>query len=90
MFCFWATSQLFDINFGMFLPTEDGTQLWFNKACTWSPDEYRLIGTLIGLAIYNDVLLDLHFPQVIYKVRSGGFLGLYAYATLTFVFVIGA
>lgn len=62
--------QLFDINFGMFLPTEDGTQLWFNKDCTWSADEYRLIGTLLGLAIYNGILLDLHFPRVIYKVHT--------------------
>ncbi len=28
---------------------------------------FELIGTLIGLAIYNSVLLELHLPKVIYK-----------------------
>ncbi|KAA6364312.1 MAG: putative ubiquitin ligase E3A [Streblomastix strix] len=29
--------------------------------------EYKLIGNVLGLAIYNSVLLDLHFPQALYK-----------------------
>ena len=31
------------------------------------PMKYELIGILLGLAIYNQVLLDIKFPLVIYK-----------------------
>lgn len=30
-------------------------------------DEYKLIGIVLGLAIYNSVILDLHFPIFLYK-----------------------
>jgi hypothetical protein len=39
----------------------------FNKDCTWSGGEYCLVGVLVGLAIYNATLLDLHFPLAIYR-----------------------
>lgn len=29
--------------------------------------EYELVGTIIGLAIYNQVVLDVHLPRVVYK-----------------------
>ncbi|RHY62594.1 hypothetical protein DYB30_014027 [Aphanomyces astaci] len=29
--------------------------------------EFELIGILLGLAIYNGVILDLHFPPLVYK-----------------------
>lgn len=29
--------------------------------------EYKLLGLLIGLAVYNSVILDLHFPLALYK-----------------------
>ena len=32
---------------------------------------FELIGTLIGMAIYNSVLLDLHLPTVVYKKLLG-------------------
>jgi hypothetical protein len=31
------------------------------------PVNYELCGILLGLAIYNSVNLDLHFPSVLYK-----------------------
>ena len=39
---------------------------WFNMNCK---DEYdlRLVGVIIGLAIYNGVILDVHFPLIVYK-----------------------
>jgi len=33
--------------------------------------EYKLIGRLIGVAIYNSVILDLHFPLALYKKLRG-------------------
>ena len=32
-----------------------------------APEEYRLLGIMLGLALYNNIILDLHFPPVVYK-----------------------
>ena len=32
-----------------------------------SRDEFELVGSLLGLAIYNGIILDAHFPTAIYK-----------------------
>jgi hypothetical protein len=32
--------------------------------CTECVNEYRLIGVLFGLAVYNNILVDVHFPLV--------------------------
>jgi ubiquitin-protein ligase E3 A len=34
-------------------------------------EEIRLVGLLLGLAIYNGVILDIHFPPVLYKKLMG-------------------
>ena len=38
-----------------------------NKSSFECGVNFELIGTLLGLAIYNSVLLDLKFPRVVYK-----------------------
>ena len=32
-----------------------------------SSREYNLIGVLMGLAVYNSIILDLHFPSICYR-----------------------
>ncbi len=32
-----------------------------------SRDEFELVVSLLGLAIYNGIILDAHFPTAIYK-----------------------
>jgi len=59
--------HLFDIIFGMFQLCGMERDYWFNKDCVWSNNEFNLIGILFGLAIYNGVVLDVHFPLAIYK-----------------------
>ena len=56
-----------DYLIGMFVPTADGRSIWINNTCLWSSEEYRLVGALIGLAVYNNVLLDIHFPKIMYE-----------------------
>ena len=51
----------------MFVPTADQRSIWPNQCCLWSGEEYRLVGVLLGLAVYNDVLLDIHLPKVMYQ-----------------------
>lgn len=69
-------AELFDANFGMFLYDEETHTYWFNKDSLESSMQFELIGQLLGLAIYNGVILDIHFPSVVYKKLMGGKLTL--------------
>lgn len=61
-------AQLFAVQYGMFTPTSDGRALWINRASVWnSEQEFHLVGVLLGLAVYNGVLLDIHVPKVFYR-----------------------
>jgi ubiquitin-protein ligase E3 A len=45
---------------------------WFNPLSSFvPPGHFTLIGLVVGLAIYNNVILDLHFPLVVYKKLMG-------------------
>ena len=55
----------------MFVYDEDTHQHWFNPVSFESEDQYRLIGLLLGLAIYNNIILDIRFPMVVYHKLIG-------------------
>eukprot|EP01100_Stratorugosa_tubuloviscum_P011265 TRINITY_DN4_c2_g1_i1.p1 TRINITY_DN4_c2_g1~~TRINITY_DN4_c2_g1_i1.p1 ORF type:complete len:755 (-),score=258.81 TRINITY_DN4_c2_g1_i1:54-2318(-) len=59
--------EIFDPKYGMFSYDKSERIFWFNNASLENEDEFELVGRIIGLAIYNGVILDLHFPLVIYK-----------------------
>lgn len=59
--------QLFSEDFGLFVPTVDRRCIWMNPNSAWLTAEYNLTGVLLGLALYNGVLLDIHFPMVFFK-----------------------
>ena len=42
-------------------------EAFFNAACDWYLDEYELAGLLVGLAVYNSVVLEVRLPVVAYK-----------------------
>ncbi|OQR93549.1 HECT E3 ubiquitin ligase [Thraustotheca clavata] len=63
--------QLLDPNFGMFIADDETRTLWFNCDSYESTTEFELIGILLGLAIYNGVILELHFPSLVYKKLMG-------------------
>lgn len=56
---------------GMFLLDEDLSHHWFNQSSFESEEQYHLIGILLGLAIYNNIILDIHFPLVVYQKLIG-------------------
>ena len=58
--------QLFDPNFGMFVLTE-GRVYWFRASSLELAMEFELVGTLLGLAIFNNHILDLAFPTLVYQ-----------------------
>lgn len=51
---------------------DDETQVfWFNSSSLENDAQYTLIGLVLGLAIYNNCILDLHFPMIVYKKLIG-------------------
>ncbi|WAQ82855.1 hypothetical protein PtA15_3A220 [Puccinia triticina] len=62
--------QLVAPEYGMFLHDPDQHQIWFNPA-SQEFEEFRLIGTVLGLAIYNRVTLDFGLPLVGYRKLLG-------------------
>ena len=38
--------------------------LWFNPQSFEVDHNYKLIGMLLGLAVYNNIILDIRFPTV--------------------------
>ncbi|OAE26105.1 hypothetical protein AXG93_4022s1170 [Marchantia polymorpha subsp. ruderalis] len=59
--------EVFDPKYGMFSYNEETRCFWFNSSPLDMDTEYELVGILLGLAIYNGHILELHFPSVIYK-----------------------
>ncbi len=56
--------QLLDPNFGMFKYHEEGRLLWFNSDSLESNKEFELVGILLGIAIYNSIIVDFVMPKV--------------------------
>lgn len=59
-------------NFGMFQYQEATRTFWFSHLSIELDSEYQLVGSVLGLAIYNGVILDVHFPPALYKKLLGG------------------
>jgi len=64
--------EVFDAKYGLFTYHERTREFWFNQSgIPGSEREYFLAGLLLGLAIYNSVTLDVHFPRFLYKKLLG-------------------
>lgn len=61
---------------GMFTWDEDSNYCWFNANSFESSDQYFLVGVVLGLAIYNSTILDIHLPLTCYKKLLGLHCGL--------------
>ncbi|CAH0391811.1 unnamed protein product [Bemisia tabaci] len=59
--------QIFHPDYGMFVYHPRSNCYWFSVAQIENLQEYNLIGVLMGLAVYNSIILDLHFPTICYK-----------------------
>jgi len=66
--------QLVAPEYGMFLHDHDHHQIWFNPA-SQEFEEFRLIGTVLGLAIYNRATLDFGLPLIGYRKLLGHRVG---------------
>jgi hypothetical protein len=61
------TAQLLHPDFGMFKYYPESRLLWFNSDSFESDREFELIGKLLGIAIYNSIIIDLRMPSALYK-----------------------
>ena len=58
--------QLFNPDYGMFEWADETRVFWFSRTSADSA-EFFLIGLVVGLAIYNGIILDLHFPRLLWR-----------------------
>ena len=63
--------EIFNPDYGMFIHCSESHTYWFNPSSYESLAQFTLIGIVLGLAMYNSVILDLHLPSVIYKKLGG-------------------
>jgi ubiquitin-protein ligase E3 A len=59
--------ELFDPIYSMFNSFAESRLYWFNPRTLETNINFELIGIIFGLAIYNGVILDVHFPAAVYK-----------------------
>ncbi|XP_043912584.1 probable E3 ubiquitin-protein ligase HECTD2 [Protopterus annectens] len=59
--------QIFHPDYGMFIYHNDSCCHWFCSFKCENYSEFRLVGALMGLAVYNSITLDIHFPPCCYK-----------------------
>ncbi|XP_076004731.1 ubiquitin-protein ligase E3A isoform X2 [Genypterus blacodes] len=63
--------EIFNPDIGMFTYDDDTKLFWFNSSSLETEAQYTLIGIVLGLAIYNNCILDVHFPMVAYRKLTG-------------------
>ncbi|EDV20108.1 uncharacterized protein TRIADDRAFT_32551, partial [Trichoplax adhaerens] len=59
--------QIFRSEYGMFSYNKITQNFWFTMGRSGNLMEYNLIGVLMGLAVYNSIVLDIRFPRPCYK-----------------------
>jgi hypothetical protein len=64
-------AEMYNPDFGMFVLDTDAQTFWFSKTSFEANLQFELFGTVLGLAIYNNIILDVHFPVVLYKKLLG-------------------
>ncbi|KAJ3340617.1 hypothetical protein HDU93_006732 [Gonapodya sp. JEL0774] len=66
-----VVNNLLDPAYGLFTYDEETRFSWING---WSPEPsstFELAGVILGLALFNGVIVDVHFPKLVYKKLLG-------------------
>ncbi|KAJ1555372.1 hypothetical protein HK096_002642, partial [Nowakowskiella sp. JEL0078] len=58
---------LLDPGYGLFVTDEETKYVWINGASLESERTFELVGVVVGLALYNGVMLGVDFPTIIYR-----------------------
>jgi ubiquitin-protein ligase E3 A len=62
--------KTFSNDSGLFKPVTDG-KYWFRTDTVHNLEHFKFLGTIIALALYNSIVLPIHFPFVLYKKLLG-------------------
>ena len=60
------SSQL-NIHTGLFVYDEDSRYCYFNTNTFETSDQFFLVGVVLGLAIYNSIILDIALPPFAFR-----------------------
>jgi hypothetical protein len=71
-----VSEELFDVSSSLWTKRFGEDITWFNSDCTWDDEGFERAGQIVGLAIYNSVLLDVQFPNAFYRKLLDKPLGL--------------
>ncbi|XP_049865182.1 ubiquitin-protein ligase E3A isoform X2 [Pectinophora gossypiella] len=66
-----VVDQIFNPDYGMFTHHVDTHTVWFNPTSFETEAQFTLIGIVLGLAIYNNIILAVNFPMVVYRKLMG-------------------
>lgn len=66
-----VVEQIFNPDFGIFIYQEETRTVWFNSTSFENEAQFTLIGIVLGLAIYNNIILAVTFPMVVYRKLMG-------------------
>ncbi|XP_034825167.1 ubiquitin-protein ligase E3A isoform X1 [Maniola hyperantus] len=66
-----VVEQIFNPDYGMFTQRQDEHTVWFNPTSFETEAQFTLIGIVLGLAIYNNIILAVNFPMVVYRKLMG-------------------
>eukprot|EP01025_Chloroclados_australasicus_P060238 TRINITY_DN7715_c0_g1_i4.p1 TRINITY_DN7715_c0_g1~~TRINITY_DN7715_c0_g1_i4.p1 ORF type:complete len:816 (-),score=108.71 TRINITY_DN7715_c0_g1_i4:1308-3701(-) len=60
-------TELLSPDYGLLVYLPESRTYWLNSASKDMSEEYKFLGVMLGLAIYNGVILDLPLPVPLYK-----------------------
>lgn len=63
--------EIFNPDYAMFTMQNETQTVWFNPTSFESTAQFTLIGIVLGLAIYNNIILAVNFPMVLYRKLMG-------------------
>ncbi|XP_044727584.1 ubiquitin-protein ligase E3A isoform X2 [Chrysoperla carnea] len=63
--------ELFNPDYSMFTHQIESQTVWFNPTSFESDAQFTLVGIVLGLAIYNNIILSVNFPMVVYSKLMG-------------------
>lgn len=69
-------AELLSPDYGMLVYQPESHTYWFNACSLEGEEQFMLLGLVLGLAIYNRVLLDFPLPLALYKKLLGQSVGL--------------
>lgn len=57
--------EIFNPDYGMFIQHDSTQSTWFNSSPFENEAQFTLIGIILGLAIYNHIILAVNFPMIV-------------------------